>query len=81
MAIAAGDRRLPIDLEHQTSIARMQRALPPAMSPCSAPSSICRFGLSDDAVVQIHDFIHHFIDLFEARYLQHRMRPDQPPEC
>jgi hypothetical protein len=24
--------------------------------------------LSDDAVVQIHDFIHHFLDLFEARY-------------
>ena len=24
--------------------------------------------LSDDAVVQIHDFIEHFLDLFEARY-------------
>ena len=24
--------------------------------------------LSDDAVVQIHDFIHHALDLFEARY-------------
>jgi hypothetical protein len=24
--------------------------------------------LSDDAVVQIHDFIHHFLDRFEARY-------------
>ena len=24
--------------------------------------------LSDDAVVQIHDFITHFLDLFEARY-------------
>jgi hypothetical protein len=24
--------------------------------------------LSDDAVVQIHDFIHHVLDLFEARY-------------
>ena len=24
--------------------------------------------LSDDAVVQIHDFIHHILDLFEARY-------------
>jgi hypothetical protein len=24
--------------------------------------------LSDDAVVQIHDFIAHFFDLFEARY-------------
>ena len=24
--------------------------------------------LSDDAVVQSHDFIEHFLDLFEARY-------------
>ena len=24
--------------------------------------------LSDEAVVQIHDFIGHFLDLFEARY-------------
>ena len=24
--------------------------------------------LSDDAVVQIHDFIHYVLDLFEARY-------------
>ena len=24
--------------------------------------------LSDDAVVQIHDFIAHFLDLFEAHY-------------
>ena len=24
--------------------------------------------LSDDAVIQIHDFIHHVLDLFEARY-------------
>jgi hypothetical protein len=24
--------------------------------------------LSDDAVVQIHDFLHHVLDLFEARY-------------
>jgi hypothetical protein len=24
--------------------------------------------LSDDAVVQIHDFIEHFLDLFEAHY-------------
>lgn len=24
--------------------------------------------LSDDAAVQIHDFIHHVLDLFEARY-------------
>lgn len=33
--------------------------------------------LSDDAAVQIHDFIHHVLDLFEARYGdQHRrLRP------
>jgi len=24
--------------------------------------------LSDDAVIQIHDFIHHVLDVFEARY-------------
>jgi hypothetical protein len=24
--------------------------------------------LSDEAVIQIHDFIHHVLDLFEARY-------------
>ena len=24
--------------------------------------------LGDDAVIQIHDFIHHVLDLFEARY-------------
>jgi hypothetical protein len=24
--------------------------------------------LSDDNVVQIHDFLHHLLDLFEARY-------------
>jgi hypothetical protein len=24
--------------------------------------------LSNDAVIQIHDFIEHFLDLFEARY-------------
>lgn len=24
--------------------------------------------LSDDAVIQIHDFIHHILDHFEARY-------------
>ena len=47
--------------------------------------------LSDDAVVQIHDFIHHFLDLFEARYgdqihryyddrSEHNMiRPDTSP--
>jgi hypothetical protein len=46
--------------------------------------------LSDDAAVQIHDFIAHFLDLFEARYgdqihryddrSQHNMiRPDASP--
>ena len=46
--------------------------------------------LSDDAAVQIQDFIHHVLDLFEARYgdqieryYDHRsqhnmMRPDTP---
>ncbi len=35
--------------------------------------------LSDDAVVQIHDFIAHFLDLFEARYGDqiHRYYDDQ----
>jgi hypothetical protein len=32
------------------------------------PGEIPMPGLSDDAVVQIHDFIHHVLDLFEARY-------------
>ena len=32
----------------------------------SAPIPLPR--LSDDAVVQIHDFIYHVLDLFEARY-------------
>ena len=33
-----------------------------------ATDSIPMPRLSDDAVVQIHDFIHHVLDLFEARY-------------
>ena len=35
--------------------------------------------LSDDAVVQIHDFIAHFLDLFEARYGDqiHRFHQDR----
>ena len=35
--------------------------------------------LSDDAVVQIHDFIAHFLDLFEARYADqiHRYYEDR----
>ena len=46
--------------------------------------------LSDDAVVQIHDFIAHFLDLFEARYsdqihryyddrAEHNMLRSEPP--
>jgi len=33
-----------------------------------APGDIPMPRLSDDAVVHIHDFIHHVLDLFEARY-------------
>jgi len=32
------------------------------------PGAITMPRLSDDAVIQIHDFIHHMLDLFEARY-------------
>jgi hypothetical protein len=32
------------------------------------PGDIHMPRLSDDAVVQIHDFIHHTLDLFEAHY-------------
>lgn len=32
------------------------------------PEHLCLPRLSDDAVVQIHDFIHQILDLFEARY-------------
>ena len=32
------------------------------------PGDIHMPRLSDDTVVQIHDFIHHVLDLFEARY-------------
>ena len=46
--------------------------------------------LSDDAVVQSHDFIHHFLDLFEAHYGDqihryyddrsvHNTQPGMPP--
>jgi len=34
----------------------------------AAGASIPMPRLSDDAVVQIHDFIAHFLDVFEARY-------------
>ena len=33
-----------------------------------APGAIPMPRLSDDAVIQIHDFIHHVLDLFEAHY-------------
>ncbi len=43
------------------------------------PADIPMPRLSDDAVVQIHDFIEHFLDLFEARYGDqiHRYYADQ----
>jgi hypothetical protein len=34
----------------------------------NGPAAIPMPRLSDDAVVQIHNFIGHFLDLFEARY-------------
>jgi hypothetical protein len=39
--------------------------------------------LSDDAVIQIHDFIHHVLDLFEARYGDqiHRFYEDLRSDC
>ena len=39
--------------------------------------------LSDDAVVQIHDFIHHVLDLFEAHYGDqiHRFYEDLCGDC
>jgi len=39
--------------------------------------------LSDDAVVQIHDFIHHVLDLFETRYGDqiHRFYEDLYSDC
>ena len=48
--------------------------------------------LSDDVVVQIHDFIAHFLDLFEARYgdqihryyenrSEHHVVRRAPPSC
>ena len=39
--------------------------------------------LSDDAVIQIHDFIHHVLDLFETRYGDqiHRFYEDLCSDC
>ena len=34
----------------------------------SSPEGFTPPRLSDDAVIQIHDFIHHILDQFEARY-------------
>jgi len=34
----------------------------------SLPQTIAMPRLDDDAVIQIHDFIHQILDLFEARY-------------
>jgi hypothetical protein len=34
----------------------------------SLPAAIAMPRLDDDAVIQIHDFIHQILDLFEARY-------------
>jgi hypothetical protein len=34
----------------------------------SLPTTISMPRLDDDAVIQIHDFIHQILDLFEARY-------------
>jgi hypothetical protein len=34
----------------------------------SLPTTVTMPRLDDDAVIQIHDFIHQILDLFEARY-------------
>ena len=41
---------------------------PSKRSSTTAGAAIPMPRLSDDAVIQIHDFIHHFLDIFEARY-------------
>ena len=48
-----------------------------------APGTIPMPRLSDDAVIQIHDFIHHVLDLFEARYGDqiHRFYEDLCGDC
>ena len=40
----------------------------PTPSIDSSPTTIAMPRLNDDAVIQIHDFIHQVLDLFEARY-------------
>ena len=51
----------------------------PADQHDNGPAVIPMPRLSDDAVVQIHDFIGHFLDLFEARYADqiHRYYEDR----
>ena len=62
----------------------------PDPTPTDAPSpdllataNLPMLRLSDDAVVQIHDFIHHVLDIFEARYGDqiHRFYEDLCSDC
>ena len=46
----------------------MRRAAPSRASALHVVGAIPLPRLGDDAVIQIHDFLHHLIDLFEARY-------------
>jgi hypothetical protein len=50
----------------------------PLATDLRTPGNIPMPRLSDDTVVQIHDFIHHVLDLFEARYADqiHRFYED-----
>ena len=55
-------------------------------SKCSAPMACAAIPspkLSDEAVIQIHDFIHHALNLFEARYgaQLHRFYADLCSDC
>ena len=55
-------------------------------SKCSAPMACAAIPspkLSDEAVIQIHDFMHHALDLFEARYgaQSHRFYADLCSDC
>ena len=55
-------------------------------SKCSSPMACAAIPmprLSDDAVIQIDDFIHHVLDLFEARYGNqiHRFYADLCSDC
>lgn len=56
---------------------RSKRSAPMASAAIPSPK------LSDDAVIQIHDFIHHVLDLFEARYGDqiHRFYADLCSDC